>query len=454
MGVFESRGSLRNKSSATGRVLSSSVQVAPVHSRTRIPRILRTQTLMHVWKFAAAGALALTAAGVSGAQQSVSRGAAIASAIERGPRVAIARADSASARAQLSLARQYENPVFGLSYTKDSPQHHLGLDIPLDLPWFRNPRISFARSALDAASLRFLFERETVAYDADTTYTQAVAAEARARLSRANARDADSLLAIARVRRDAGDASELDVQQASLSAGQLANAAASDSVEAIDALLAVQAAMGLSANAPTIALADTLAAPAPLARADNGTPLQISLAEQNVRAADLGVAFERRMRFGIPALSLGFDTHDPGGQGNTILPAIGIAVPLPLFNQNSAAVQAAEAQRDRLKAELDLARIEVNAALAQAQRAFAAAVQRAARAGQLTAGANRVSALALLAYREGAATLASVLEAQRTSREALTQYVDDVAAARNAESLVHLLERTASGATNANRTNQ
>jgi len=211
----------------------------------------------------------------------------------------------------------------------------------------------------------------------------------------------------------------------------------------------------LPATTPTIALADTLAWSASvIPRRDNGTPLQIAAAEQSVRAAELGIEFERRMRFGIPALSLGFDTHDPGGQGNAILPAIGIAVPLPLFNQNSAAVEAAKAQRDRLQAELALARIEVNAALEQAARAWVVAQQRTARSAQLVAGANRVVALSLLAYREGAASLPSVLESQRTSREVLEQYVADVAAVQNAESLVHLLERTARGATNANRNNR
>lgn len=409
---------------------------------------------MHVCRFAAAGAFALTAAGVSGAQ-AVTRTAAVASAIDHGPRVAIARADSAAARAQVSLARQYENPVFGLSYTKDSPQQHIGLDIPLDLPWFRSPRITFAQSALDAAALRFLFERELVAYNADTTYTQAVAAAARARIATANARDADSLLVIARVRRDAGDASELDVQLATVSAGQMANTAATDAADAVTALLAVQAAMGLNATTPSITLADTLTIPMTvIARRENGTPLQIAVAEQEVRAAELGIAFERRMRFGIPSLSLGFDTHDPGGQGNAILPAIGIAMPLPLFNQNSAAVDAAKAQRDRLQAELALARIEVTAALEQAQREWVLAIQRASRSTQLVAGANRVVTLSLLAYREGAASLPSVLESQRTSREVLGQYVEDVAAAQNAQSLVHLLERTARGATTVNPANR
>ena len=392
-----------------------------------------------------------------GQQQPITRAAAIASALAHGPRLAIARADSTAARAQLSLASQYENPVLGLSYSKDAPQHHVGLDIPLDMPWNRNARIDLARAGLGLAGLRFAFERGAVAYDADTTYTRALAAAARSRLSSATSGDADSLLVLARLRRDAGDASELDVQLALVSAGQLANAAITDSVDAVTAVLAVQSVMGLDAERPTVVLADTLDATPAAGAAPAGTSLMIAAAEENVRAANLGIALERHRRFANPSLTVGFDTHDPGGQGNAILPTIGIALPLPLLNQNRASVQIAEAERDRASAELALARIEVNAAIAEARRAFTVAQARAARSRQLVDGANRVATLSLLAYREGAAALPSVLEAQRTAREALVQYIEDLTAARNAASRSQMLERTAGGtargASPANRNN-
>lgn len=385
------------------------------------------------------------------AQQSVTRTAAIARAIANGPRVAVARADSAFARAQVSIARQYENPVFSLGYSKDLPQHHVGLDLPIDLPYFRTPRIDVARVGLDAAALRYAFERQATAFDADTAYTQALAAAARAQLSRATAHDADSLLTIARVRRDAGDGTELDVQLAMLSAGQLTNAATNDLTDAVTALLAVQALMGLPATAPSIALADTLDAPPSSAQGGGGTPLLIAAAEADAHAADLAVSLERRRRWGVPSLSFGFDTHDPGGQGNQILPTIGIALPLPLFNQNSAAVQMAQAERDRAMAMLSLTRIEVNAELARARRDANVALVRVARSRQLVDAANSVAALSLVVYAEGGATLASVLEAQRAARETVAQYVDDVAAARNAASLAQLLELNAATVANANR---
>jgi outer membrane protein TolC len=70
------------------------------------------------------------------------------------------------------------------------------------------------------------------------------------------------------------------------------------------------------------------------------------------------------------------------------------------------------------------------------------------RSERLLDASNRVASLSLLGYREGAYPLPNVLEAQRTARGAQTQYVDDVAAARNAAGLVRLLELNT---TNANR---
>ncbi|HVZ49029.1 MAG TPA: hypothetical protein VG916_09615, partial [Gemmatimonadaceae bacterium] len=57
------------------------------------------------------------------------------------------------------------------------------------------------------------------------------------------------------------------------------------------------------------------------------------------------------------------------------------------------------------------------------------ALARVTRDQQLLGSANRVATMSLAAYREGAAPLATVLEAQRTARDALAAYVDDTARA-------------------------
>src|SRR6266705_2982934 len=175
------------------------------------------------------------------AQQPVTRAQATAVALARGARAAFGRADTAAAGAMLHGARLYPNPTASASYTKDVPHYHVVADLPLDLPWIRSARIGAAASAQDAARYGFAFERAAIRFDVDTMYTRALAALARARLSRRNALDADSLHKMAQLRREVGDVSELDVRLAAVNAGQLENVAADDSVAGVQALLAVPA---------------------------------------------------------------------------------------------------------------------------------------------------------------------------------------------------------------------
>ncbi len=379
------------------------------------------------------------------AQQAISRAAAVATALDNSPRLRLARADSSAARASVALARQFENPTAGASFTRSAPQVHYTLDIPLDLPWLRHPRIGAALAGLNAASTRFAFARASLAFDVDTAYTRALVFDGRAHLSQRSARAADSLLILAQFRREAGDASQLDVELATLFAGQSANTSAADSLDAVSGLLAVQAAMGIDAVSLTIVLTDSLALEASVidasANATTSDALLINAAEADVRSADLSVLFERRRFLATPALSLGVESGNPGGPGGA-LPLIGISLPLPLFNRNGAATDAARVAAERARAQLAQTRLEVAAALAEARRDASNARTRAERSARLVAGADRVATLSLLAYREGASTLPNVLESQRSARETLAQYLADVAAARNAAALIRLLSLT------------
>jgi cobalt-zinc-cadmium efflux system outer membrane protein len=385
---------------------------------------------------AAALIAAAAAPRVVAAQQPVTRAQAEAAAIARGPLVALAAADTAGARAALIMAREFENPVVSASYSKDPPQYHATVDLLLDFPWLRSARIRAATEASRSAVLTFRFQRASARFDADVAYTQALGAAAHARLTRRNAAAADSLLRMARVRRDAGDASELDVQLAVVNAGQMANAAAQDSVSAVTALLEVQRAMGLAADTVSIALADTLALPVTDAAPAAATALQVAAAEAALRSADAALALAHRSVLLSPSLTAGFDTHDPTQRG--LLPAIGISIPLPLFNFNGGQIAAAAAERQRARAALDVTRRESDAALARARRDLAVAVEKARRDQGLVASAERVAAMSLTAYAEGAVALPSVLEAQRQARDALGTLIDDLAAASAADAALRL----------------
>ncbi len=390
------------------------------------------------------GVLALLAGswGVVRAQAPVSRRAAVAAAQQHGSRLAVARADSLSAEAQRRLARAFPNPSLSLTYSKAVPTQHAIVELPLDVPWLRSPRVQAADLTAQAARARFVYERAAIRFEAESLYTRAAQAQAHFRLSKRTALDAESLLTLARVRRDAGDASELDVAVAELSAGQLANTATDDSLESVDATLEVQRVMGLRADSIAIALADTLAPPPVDSPPVFGVrmTLPVAAATASAEAARATLRLEHRGVFSAPSIQFGIEQGDDTQPG--VLPTFGIALPLPLFDRHRGNIGVATAELQRAEAELDLAQRESAANLARAGRLRTAAQARVQRDARLLASADRVLSLSLLAYREGAYALPAVLEAARNAREAFSRYIDDVAAALTADASLRWLTVT------------
>ena len=189
-----------------------------------------TRSLVAVVLGVAASALSASSGAAQQRGIPLTRSAAIEAALSRGVRLPTAAADTLVAAAQLVTVRAMANPTLTASYTKSTPQYHAELEIPLPFPWVRNARIGSARFGIAAARLRYSVARASAALDADTSYTIALAALARTALSARTAADADTLLRMAIARRDAGDASDLDVELARVNAGQQANTAASDSL--------------------------------------------------------------------------------------------------------------------------------------------------------------------------------------------------------------------------------
>ena len=383
--------------------------------------------------------LSLALAQLASAQRAVTRRDAIAAGLSAGARVALARADSAAARARLLTARALANPSLAASYSKSAPQKHLALEIPLDAPWTRRARIGAAGAGVRAAELRMLSEHAAAIVDADTTYTTALAAEARFRLSRQTAREADSIRVLTMRQRDAGDASELDVDLATVTTGQQANVASNDSLAYMRVLLTLQTLMGIPADSVAIVLADSLR-PAnavadtvlaaftgvalPLAPA----PPSVRSAEASLHAAELAIVRERRSVLGLPALSVGVEFGDPGGDETGLLPVVGVVLPIPLLDRNRGPIAEATAERDRARAELAAARLDARQRLIEGFREREQLLVRVARDSALVLSAQRVATRALTAYAEGASALPAVLEARRSAREVLAQYIDDTAA--------------------------
>ncbi len=375
--------------------------------------------------------------------QSVTRQQAVDSALARGGRLAIALADTAAANAKVLAARALQNPSFNATYSKAAPQLHFIADLPFDLPGVRSARISSAVAASRGANYTLRFERAAIALAADTAYTRVLAATARARLTARNALVADTLVTMTIARRNAGDASELEVEMSRVNAGQQHNLAIADSVELAGAIVDLQTAMGIVNSTPIVLVRDSIALPDTTTPAlAPGTPLQVAAALEAVTAAHNSLTVERRSAFGAPSLMGGFETRDPSGADKGLLPTFGFSIPLPIFNRNQAGIATARAEVRRAEADLALIRVDYAAAVVRAQRERSAAYARAARDQILLAQANRVAQMSVTAYKAGAMALPNVFEAQRTARDILRDYINDLSAALVADATLHLLTLT------------
>jgi cobalt-zinc-cadmium efflux system outer membrane protein len=154
-------------------------------------------------------------------------------------------------------------------------------------------------------------------------------------------------------------------------------------------------------------------------------PLSVAAAQASLESAQLATRIQRRSIWAGPSITAGFETGDPGAPG--ILPTVGFAIPFPLLDRNRGPIAQADAERDRARAELTLAQVQSRVEIARARRELASAQARVVRDQSLVASANRVAALSLTGYREGASPLPTVLEAQRNARDVIAQYVDDLA---------------------------
>ena len=139
----------------------------------------------------------------------------------------------------------------------------------------------------------------------------------------------------------------------------------------------------------------------------------------------------------------GIETHDPEGTEKGILPTFGITFPIPLLNRNRAGIMTANAELIRARAELNITRVEYAASLSHLRRQRATAYNRVIQDRALLASANRVASMSVRAYREGAVPIANVFEAQRSARDVLRQYVDDLADVWIADAMLRVLTLTA-----------
>lgn len=363
-----------------------------------------------------------------------------------------ASADRAAALGGAQQLGAWPNPGVALGYTRDVPRFHASVDFPLDIFTQRGLRTAGAAATRRGAELQFRLAEAGARLEVRTAYATALQLHELAVQARAAQSMSDTLLAMARLRQRSGDASALDVDLAEAEARQWLSMASDDSLRAALAILDLQRLLGLSSDAIAVRLTDSLETlearilPVTMERVSAGTgpeeveTLQVSLLAADVEAKRRTRQLAQRSWWPVPALSAGFDTYDPGGAGRRLLPTVGIAMMVPIFQRATGVVALARADESRALAEWRAAARDAPGAIAQARQALLVArARRFSLSGVLTLS-SRVARRALLAYSEGAVALPYVLQAQRSVRDATVQLRDaEAGAARAAAQLDFLL---------------
>lgn len=349
---------------------------------------------------------------------------------------ATAEVDSAEAgrrvaglRPNLALLVEVENFVGTGPYNGvNGADVTASLAIPLELGGKRRARIAVA----DAEARRALLARTIVQADirlqVTELYIQATAARIRFAIAEDQFRIASDTARAATVRVQAGRASPLEQERAEVArlnaevdvdrTRRLADAARANLARRVGRPIVGPLDVSILGG-PT---SETVGPPRPASSA--GT-LALAAAEAELATADAGVQLARSQR--APDLTIG-----PGVRRieatNDVAAVFSISMPLPLFNNGRAAVEAANARLRRADAQRRMTALDVEQQISDAEvdvRNAAAAARVAS--GPALSAAMEAARIARIGYREGKFGQLELLDAERTLIETRSASIEALA---------------------------
>jgi cobalt-zinc-cadmium efflux system outer membrane protein len=379
--------------------------------------------------------------------------ALLAQALRQAPR--LAEAEAAVAQAQ-GLARQSAarpNPVVGVEVENvsgsgpyrggDLAETTASIAQTLELGGKRAARMAAGRAGVTAAQARTALARSEFAAQLAVAYAEAEAGTARVVLADESLAAADSDARVARELVEAGREAELRALQAAAER-EAARADRGEAVAAGDAAFAK-----LSALAGSLVVFDAVSesllsrSVAASASAETTTPgIAAARAARDAAAARVRVEARRA----APDVTVSAGVRRLAGDAATAFVA-GVSAPLPIFDRNRGATEAARAELAATEARLRQAELDGvgDLRIAQSQARTAAARVEAARAGE--AAAAEAYRLARLGYEAGRLPLLELTSARRTLAAARVRTLDARLARIRAEAeAARLTGRTPFGA--------
>jgi len=328
------------------------------------------------------------------------------------PLLGAANARARAARGGLTTARTWSNPVVSFeSQQMSEPGLGTGASqretmttamLPLEPFYQRGPRIQRAQALIRASEADVLTQRQQVAIEAADTYYQVALAQVNVAATRSLAQWFDTVVTYNAVRVREGVTAEADLIRSELERDHVLNELAMAESELAQAEADIQTFIRGGRDAAGVQV-DVDSVPLVASRIITTTVRpEVEAARQRVVASEAAAAGEKRLF--LRELGAMVGTKTMGGSSSLVT---GFTVPFPLLDQNRGSIDAARADRDAAKFDLEFEQRRADADRLGAEKAARILSQRVAAFGSGPRGylarAEESRRIALGAYREGGA---------------------------------------------------
>lgn len=360
-------------------------------------------------------------------------------AADAGVRAAEAQRRVAGQRPNPSVNVEVENVVGTGPYSGiRGAETTVGMSLPLELGGKRSARIAVADTQTARARLAVVTARADLRLRVTQAYNEAVASERRLLIARDQQRIAIEGLRAANVRVRAGRASPLEEQRADVARINADTALAQAERAAALARANLARLAGREPGALDLGWFDRVdAGVGPRLPASPKGTLALAAAAAEVATANAQVRLARSQR--IPDLTLSAGARRLEAT-NDVAAVFGVSLPIPLFNNGRAGIDAARAQREQAEALRRVALFDAQQAIATAETDLANAEANARAAnGPALAAAQEAARIARIGYREGKFGQLDLLEAERTLAQTRSAAIDALAAYQDAKARLERL---------------
>ena len=351
------------------------------------------------------------------------------------PALGIARYRRESAEAALITARAYPNPdldVGGGSSTGigpgalNGPNEQLYLSQPLDLPFVRSARRRVAEAGIDSANLANRAVRLMVNAQVKQGFFEILRRESELAIARDNERLLTQIRDKVAVKVDVGEAPRYEVVKAEAELLNAVKLRESSAVRVMDAKSALRALFGSALPADFEVEGELPKTPDRLPELatlrEQVEAHQPLIAQSRIEAdkAEARLKLEETLRYPQPTLKAGVE-RDPGLEQWRV----GIALPLPLWNQRQGPIAEAAADVEQMRATARQIELSTLRELENAYNRFLIA-QRQVETFEtgLLKQAEAALKVAETAYRLGERGILDYLDAQRTFRGVRNDYIN------------------------------